>query len=161
MNEQSNQQTSGRNTSGGEGFSEWAVVEVMGHQRYGGYVSEQTVGGASFVRVDVPSVNVRRPKHTVQYLQPGETIGERTVEHETITLPAMTKLFGALAIYCITPCTEEVARAAAVSCDREPVTRFDLGKAGMKLIPADMESIEAAEVKHEIRYLDDVDDHPF
>ena len=32
----------------------WAIVEIMGHKRYAGHVSEQVVGGASFVRVDVP-----------------------------------------------------------------------------------------------------------
>jgi len=71
-------------------FEQWAVVEVMGHRRFAGFVTEESVGGASFVRVDVPEC---------------EAGGEK--------LPAFCKLLGASSIYAITPCTEETARAYA------------------------------------------------
>lgn len=32
----------------------WAVVEVMGHQRFVGQVAEVTFAGAGFIRIDVP-----------------------------------------------------------------------------------------------------------
>lgn len=67
-------------------FESWAIVEVMGHRQFAGFVTEQALGGASFVRVDVPEAN---------------------------DLPAFTKLLGAGSIYAITPCTEETARAFA------------------------------------------------
>lgn len=73
-------------------FDEWAIVEVMGHKQFAGHVTEQSLGGASFVRVDVPEV------------QAG-----------TETLPAFTKLLGAGSIYAISPCTEETARAFAAA----------------------------------------------
>lgn len=82
-----------------KGFNEWAILEIMGHNTYAGRVSEQTVGGASFVRVDVPAV---------ESLQP------------------FTKLFGASSIYCITPVTEEVARARAATLRQQPLTVWDL-----------------------------------
>jgi len=41
-------------------FESWAIVEVMGHRQFAGYVSEQAIGGASFVRVDVPEVHAGR-----------------------------------------------------------------------------------------------------
>lgn len=69
-----------------ETFSSFAVVEVMGHRQFAGFVSEQSIGGSSFVRVDVPAV---------------------------AELPAFTKLLGASSIFAITPCTEETARAFA------------------------------------------------
>lgn len=71
-------------------FETWAIVEVMGHRQFAGFVSEQPLGRASFVRVDVPEVAAD-----------GET------------LPAFTKLLGAGSIYAISPCTEETARAFA------------------------------------------------
>jgi len=64
-------------------FECWAIVEVMGHRQFAGFVSEQAIGGSSFVRVDVPAVDAD---------------GEQ--------LPAFTKLLGAGSIYAISPCTE-------------------------------------------------------
>lgn len=71
-------------------FEQWAVVEIMGHRKFAGFVTEQSIGGSSFVRIDIPET---------------EAHGER--------LPAFTKLFGSGSIYCISPCTEETARAFA------------------------------------------------
>lgn len=71
-------------------FESWAIVEIMGHRQFAGFVGEQTIGGVAFVRIDVPECKVN-----------GQT------------LPAFTKLFGASAIYAISPCTEETAMAFA------------------------------------------------
>lgn len=73
-------------------FEAWAIVEVMGHRQFAGFVSEQSIGGASFVRVDVPEL---------------EADGE--------ALPGFTKLLGAGSIYAISPCSEETARAFAAA----------------------------------------------
>src|SRR5438270_10021519 len=73
-----------------EKFDQWAIVEVMGHKKYAGRVTEQQIAGAGLVRVDVPEVKV----------------GEKT--H-----PPFSKLIGPASIYCITPVTEELARKAA------------------------------------------------
>lgn len=35
-------------------FEEWAILELMGHRRLAGKISEYTIGGASFIRIDVP-----------------------------------------------------------------------------------------------------------
>ena len=59
-----------------EKFEEWAVVEIMGHKRFAGKVTEQAMGGAGFVRIDVPEIT----------LPSGDV------------LPAFTKLFGAASI---------------------------------------------------------------
>lgn len=69
-----------------EKFEQHCIVEVMGHRRFAGLVTEQVIGGASFVRVDVPAVDGRA---------------------------AFCKLIGAGSIYMITPVSEEVAQAAA------------------------------------------------
>ena len=66
-------------------FEEWAVVELFGHNRIAGKVSEATIGGCAFVRVDVPET----------------------------AKPAYTKYFGNGAIYAMTPCEEIVAKLAA------------------------------------------------
>jgi hypothetical protein len=68
-----------------EKFETWAVVELFGHDRIAGYVTEQEIAGAAFVRVDVP--------------------GEDGQE-------GFSKLFGPSAIYSLTPVSETVARIA-------------------------------------------------
>jgi hypothetical protein len=81
-------------------FSGWAIVELFGHNTIAGMVSEQSIGGASFVRVDVPQIDDQHP--------------------------AFTKLYGAAAIYAMTPVTEEHARAAAHHIRVRPVQVYIL-----------------------------------
>lgn len=76
-------------------FEGWAIVELFGHQQIAGLLSEQSIGGAAFVRVDVPQV------------------GDN---------PGFTKFFGGSAVYAITPTTEEVATVAAGKLEIRPVS---------------------------------------
>jgi hypothetical protein len=82
-------------------FEEWAVLELFGHQRLAGLVTEVQLGGASFVRVDVP----------------GDT---------KKAAAKLTKMYNPSAIYSITPVTEETARMVAKSVSGEPITRWDV-----------------------------------
>ncbi|MCB0358025.1 MAG: hypothetical protein KDD44_00260 [Bdellovibrionales bacterium] len=84
-------------------FDEWAIVEIMGHQTYAGRVTEQTIGGTSFIRIDVP---------------------ESPMSDGTMC-PAFTKLFGAGSIYCITPVSEETARARLRQTRAYPMNVWD------------------------------------
>jgi hypothetical protein len=78
-------------------FEQWAILEIMGHQRYAGLVSEQSVGGSNFVRLDVPQSGDRQP---------------------------FTKLFGSSAIYAITIVDEETARGMCNQFCQEPMSEF-------------------------------------
>lgn len=80
-------------------FATWALVEIMGHQRYAGYVTEQVIAGSAFLRVDVP------------------TIGDK---------PAFTKLFSPGSVYAITPCVEDMVRAVAETLGQQPISIWDL-----------------------------------
>jgi len=81
-------------------FEGWAILELMGHRRIAGMVSEALVAGAPFVRIDVPSV------------------------------PPISQFYSAAAIYCLTPSTEELVRSwVAASSTRGPVERWELAPA--------------------------------
>ena len=80
-------------------FDQWAIVDVMGHQRFIGRVSEQVVAGQGFIRVDVPKTNGS---------------------------PAWTKLLGASSIYAITPVSEEIALATPKRSRARPVEAYHL-----------------------------------
>ena len=80
-------------------FDQWCIMDLFGHQKIAGRVSEQVIGGQSFVRVDVPEVNGQ---------------------------PAFTRLYGSGAIYSITPVSEEIARSAVAAMRVEPVAVYYL-----------------------------------
>lgn len=81
-------------------FEQWAIVELFGHQRIAGLVTEQTIGGCQFVRVDVPAVG---------------------------GCPAYTKCYGQGAIYAINFVDRDIALAAAERMRTRPITPYDVG----------------------------------
>ena len=83
------------------------VLELFGHQRIAGYVSEYTFGGATFVRVDVPEV------------------GATT---------AFTKMFHPNAVYAFNPMDEETMIFVAEQCSVRPLTVFDLSEMRRKML---------------------------
>jgi hypothetical protein len=66
----------------------WAVVELMGHIKTAGQVSEESHFGTVLLRLDIPQVN-------------GNPLQGGVQPH--------TEFYGGSAIYRLTPCTEQVA----------------------------------------------------
>lgn len=81
-----------------EDFKQWCILELMGHRRLAGLVSEETRFGTSLCRIDIPGPE---GKFVTQY-------------------------YGGSSIYGLTPTTEEVARAFAQNNAPAPVSRWDL-----------------------------------
>lgn len=79
-----------------DAFECWAVMELMGHRRLAGYLREQQIGGASFLRLDIPCE------------------------------PPVTQMYSPSAVYCITPTTEDTARQVATMGRPAPVQRWEL-----------------------------------
>lgn len=86
------------------------VVELFGHNKIAGMVSEFNFGGTNFIRVDVPETAVSGP---------------------------FTRMFHANACYCLNPCTEEVMLSMAAKYTQLPVTPFDIRVAANKMLAAD------------------------
>jgi hypothetical protein len=82
------------------GYEGWAILELMGHRRIGGRISEATVAGAPFVRIDVP-------------------------HPQDLQAMVATQFYSPAAVYAITPATEAMARAVALGAP-EPVSRWEL-----------------------------------
>jgi hypothetical protein len=78
-------------------FKNYCIVELFGHSKIVGLVTEQAIGGETFIRVDVP----------------------KTQRHE-----AFTRMFGKGAIYSITPVSEDIATKAAEQIYVQPVTVY-------------------------------------
>jgi hypothetical protein len=77
-------------------FEGWAIVELMGHRRLAANLSEATIAGAAFLRLDVPSD------------------------------PPVTQFYSASAVFSITPTTEELARRVAATHRPTPVSAYEL-----------------------------------
>lgn len=82
-------------------FDVWALVELFGHQRIVGRVTEQTIGAAAMIRVDVPDAE-------------GNT--------------RFTRFYGNAAIYAISPIDRDTAIRLAQAVDAEPVRQYELPK---------------------------------
>lgn len=106
-------------------FDGWAIVDVLGHQRYVGYVTTEAYGQAVLFRVDVPALESReretkRPGYYGgRYLPAGAKVVEGAV-------PGYTKLIGSGSIYTLTPCTQEAAIKAVDEMQERPLLRVDL-----------------------------------
>ena len=109
-------------------FESWGLVELFGHQRVAGRITEQQVGGCNFVRVDIPQ---------------GEGF--------------YTRLFGQDAIYAINLTDEAAARVLATRYAEKPPYAYELESAQRRLAPP-VAPLERGHEPDEDDALDDHDD---
>lgn len=79
-------------------FESWAVLELMGHRRLAGYLTEVDLAGGRFLRIDVP-------------------MADGTMA---------TQLYSPAAVYAITPASEEIAYVVARQNQPQPLHYFEL-----------------------------------
>lgn len=91
-----------------EPFVGWAILELMGHRRLAGYVTEIEMAGAGMFRIDVPHSN--RVGH----------------DQDLASIDGTTQFYSPAALYCLTPTTEQIARGYAVENRPRPVQPFEL-----------------------------------
>jgi hypothetical protein len=82
-----------------EKFEAWGLLELFGHQRLAGRLTEQTIGGCHFIRIDVPEVE---------------------------GVQGYTRFFSNGAIYGMTVTSEAVARGLAASMRARPVQAYEI-----------------------------------
>lgn len=82
-----------------ETFEGFAILELMGHRRLAGYVTEREIAGVGMLRIDIPVTYEQGP---------------------------VTQFYSPQAVYCITPTTEEIVQAVAERSAPSPVSRYEL-----------------------------------
>lgn len=75
----------------------WALVDLFGHSQIAGFLSEDSIGGCSMIRVDVPPVD---------------------------GMVGYTRWFGNGAIYSISPMDEKLVRAFISRFKPPPITAY-------------------------------------
>lgn len=83
-------------------FESWAIVELMGHRKLAGFVSEVSMFGVVLLKIDVPCD------------------------------PPVTQYYGGASIFSLTPTTEELARAAAQASRPTPISRYELPRSSRR-----------------------------
>lgn len=86
------------NQTAADKFASWAFLELMGHRKLAGFVTETEVAGGKFLRIDVTDSD---GKSLSQFYRPE-------------------------AVYCITPTTETMVRAWTQNNSAAPVHRYEL-----------------------------------
>lgn len=84
--------------AGNDGFGMWAILELMGHVKLAGYVTEEELFGGKMGRIDIPGPDGK----------------------------AVTQYFGGHTVYRLTPVGEEVARRFAMRNQPRPVYVYEL-----------------------------------
>lgn len=129
-----------------ESFTGWAILELMGHRRLGGYLSEQEIAGAAFIRIDVPEHPWQADGCTCGSTRP-DSLSHEDHTHvchafrdgdRPLDITA-TQFYAAAAVYCVTPTTERLARVAATTARHEPVSEWEATWARPALAPATIE----------------------
>ena len=93
-------------------FQGWAILELMGHRRLAGWVTETELAGQGVLRLDVPRTTA---EDAVEGAPPD---GEE---------PWLgTQYYSPAALYCMTPCDEASARAVARYAQPTPIHRYEL-----------------------------------
>jgi hypothetical protein len=77
-------------------FTGWVILELLGHRRLAGFLTEQQIAGTSFLRIDIPAT------------------------------PPMTQFVAPTSVYAITPTSEGIARTVAGGSSPAPVQRWEL-----------------------------------
>ena len=96
-------------------FETWALVELFGHNQLAGKVSEQTIAGQSFIRIDVP---------------------------KTKKVPAFTKYHLPNAIYGITPVDEDYATRMAEHIHAQPINDYKHNEVISEIIKERLASLQ-------------------
>lgn len=104
-------------------FEAWGLLELFGHQRLAGRLSEQVIGGCHFLRIDVPAYG---------------------------DIPEYTRFFTQGAIYGMTPTTEDIARRLAANLKARPIQQYDLRTPDQPALPFATNNFEEHGAGHTI-----------
>lgn len=96
-------------------YEGWAIVELFGHVKLAGRVSEADQFGTKMLRLDVPAIG---------------------------DAPSFTTFKGGSALYAVTPCTEEVAVALLGRLRPEPIQRYELKLPHRLEAPIEAETVD-------------------
>lgn len=125
-------------------YEGWAIVELMGHRRLGGYVTEAEIAGAAMLRLDIPENEIVDVPDVLLGTPPADVYA--------------TQFYSGAALYCLTPVTETMARA--IRSRPRPVEQWELPRPALQPANGDTSAIDDLFDEHEAGIQDDDPDFP-
>lgn len=103
----------------GEQVIGWAILELMGHRRLAGYVSEATLAGGSFLAIDIclPDDGDRSDGQDT-FVDPDD--------HDCPLKRIATQFYSPQSVYAITPTSRDTCLQVAQRNQPAPVARWEL-----------------------------------
>ena len=98
------------------GFSQWCILELMGHRRLAGLVTEATLAGGSFLRIDIYG----------EEPDDGGMVAGGIAQPADPDEPIVTQFYSPSSVYAITPTTETICRRMGMKFRPQPVSEWDL-----------------------------------
>ncbi len=115
----------------GTAFADWVILELLGHRRLAGYLTEAQIAGESFLRLDIPgepcpTCNARG--NLDQYAPNGEQthLGSCPDCRGLGNHIRATQYYAAGAVYAITPTSRDTATRVADISRAAPIQHWEL-----------------------------------
>ena len=101
------------------GFSQWCILELMGHRRLAGLVTEATLAGGLMGHRRLAGL-------VTEATLAGGSFLRIDIYGEGIDEPIVTQFYSPSSVYAITPTTEAVCRRMGMKFRPQPVSEWDL-----------------------------------
>lgn len=111
-----------------QSFESWAIIELLGHQKYAGKVDEVEIAGSKMIRITVPAIK------------------------NNGGLPEFQKIVGTSTVYAITPVGEDYAKEMAEQLRKHPIEGYEHKTVVQKMAKALSDQLTLAEVKNLIKH---------
>ncbi len=105
-----------------EEFAQWAVIQLMGHVTYSGYVESVTLFGKPMAKLTIPEIT-----------------GERSI-------PSFTKFISPNSLYDVTPVAEDFAIKMAARLRKAPVENYAHNEVIKEMAKDYVKNMKATEV---------------
>lgn len=128
-------------------FTTWAIVELMGHVRLAGRLSEEERFGAKIGRLDIPTTEKCGCPNAQKTSAETPTVPCERCHGAGYLHAFVTQYFGGSSVYRITVVSEDVARHVARSTQPAPVAPWDFPK---QALPAPASGSEVIDADYEI-----------
>ncbi|HZZ80967.1 MAG TPA: hypothetical protein VFE62_20870 [Gemmataceae bacterium] len=138
-----------------ESIATWAIVELMGHVKLAGRLTEEEKFGGKLGRLDIPTTKKCTCPNAARESVEAPTVPCEMCQGSGIVQDFITQYFGGGSVYRISVVSEDVARHVSRQTARAPVSPWDFPKAAL---PAPKAREDTSKAREDTSLFEDDDD---